>query len=83
MSLKQEVIERVYDSNAALLLIDSLVWSLLNKPSDNEVKEIIAALKSHADAAYDELSGEKSKREKQAAFEHQDYVSSVMHAASL
>ena len=82
MSLKQEVVERVYDNNAALLLIDSLVWALVNEPNDEEVKQILEALKSHADDAYDELSGEKSKREQQAQAEHDDYVASVHHAAT-
>ncbi len=57
MSLKQEVVERVYDNNAALLLIDSLVWALVNKPNDEEVKQILEALKSHADSIFDELDG--------------------------
>ena len=82
MKLKQETVEKVYDSEAALLLIDDLVWELVNKPNDDKVKQILHALKSYCDAAYDEVSGEKAEREKQADFEHIDYVASVHHAAA-
>ena len=79
MSIKQEVVEKVYDNNAALLLIDELVWALANNA---DTSAILTSLKTHADAAYDEVSGEKSEREKQADFEHIDYVASVHHAAA-
>lgn len=82
MSIKQETVEKVYDSASALLLIDDLVWELVNKPNDDKIKQILHALKSHADAAYDEVSGEKSERQTQAAREFADYVASVHHAAA-
>lgn len=57
MSIKQELIEKVVESDAATLLIDSLIWELVGKPNKEKVEQILAALKSHADSIFDELDG--------------------------
>jgi len=79
MSIKQEVVEKVYDNNAALLLIDELVWALANNA---DTGAILTSLKSHADAVYDEVSGEKSERQYQDDIEYRSYVADVHHAAA-
>lgn len=79
MSIKQEVVEKVYDNNAALLLIDELVWALANNQNTGD---ILVSLKSHADSVYAELSSEQAEADAKAEAEYQDYVASVHHAAA-
>jgi len=79
MSIKQEVVEKVYDNNAALLLIDELVWALANNQNTGD---ILVSLKSHADSVYAELNGEQAEASAKAEAEHLDYVASVHHAAA-
>ncbi len=79
MSIKQEVVEKVYDNNAALLLIDELVWALANNA---DTSKILTALKSHADSVYVELSDDQAEADAKAEAEYLDYVASVHHAAA-
>lgn len=79
MSIKQEVVEKVYDNNAALLLIDELVWALANNA---DTSAILTSLKSHADAAHSELNGDQAEADAKAEAEYLDYVASVHHAAA-
>lgn len=56
---------------------------LLALAEDKPVDGFLAVLKKSAKDAYYELSGEKAKDEWQERYEHQDFVDSVNHAASM
>ena len=60
--------------------VEGLLLALAeNKPVD----EFLAVLRKSAQAAYYELSGEQAEFERQAQYEHDDYVESVNYAAMM
>ena len=83
MPTKQDLSEIIFDDNEAIELIDSLMFELVGNVNKDELAKLLTKLKQKADDAYKKLDGTLEAEAKQAAFEHQDYVNSVMYAASL
>ena len=78
----QEISDYIFTDTFNTDALDKLLLALA-EGKKNEVDVFLEALRKAAHESVRVLSGQKEADDKQAEFEHRDYVASVYHAAMM